>query len=253
MESLQERSRIALSVLTILLAWLVVQTDAVVEAGLATSSEAAVEVLAFAENEEPDTSGADLDTVTTTTQPRYVTTVSQELAETSSDTVLALSEAQPGSAEARGKKTSPGKGQSNPQSKGKKSTTTTISSTAATSSSTSSTSAAPSPTTTTSGDTNTTQASTSSSTTVAVAPNPSDAPTNYSQNLAMIRAQTGRNTLLDGSPFRNTPQARLPIGDSSPLLGPRSEYLTAGINSGRSWPVENGGQFRVTCEFSHFA
>jgi len=76
----------------------------------------------------------------------------------------------------------------------------------------------------------------------------------YQTNLAMIRAQTARNTALDSSPYRNVPQAQLDISNSSSLLGLRSEYVSqSNHNLEKSFPVTSGGQFRVACEFSHFA
>jgi hypothetical protein len=77
---------------------------------------------------------------------------------------------------------------------------------------------------------------------------------NYQQNLAMIKNGTVRNRNLDSSPYRNTPMASLPTGDSSPLLGPRSDYLgNPGGNPEVAFPAKNVGTFRTACEFSHFA
>ena len=92
------------------------------------------------------------------------------------------------------------------------------------------------------------------------------APSNYAENLALLRAVTPRNTLHDNSPWRDTPQEDLV---DSNHLGPRSDYLQGDVDpnvapfwSGKEFPgsmresaspEEEGGQFRVTCEFSHFA
>lgn len=76
----------------------------------------------------------------------------------------------------------------------------------------------------------------------------------YGANLDMIRAQPIRNRNHDNSPYRNVPQASLDISDGSPLLGPRSAYLNnPNGNPEQSFPVPAGGQFRIACEFSHFA
>lgn len=73
----------------------------------------------------------------------------------------------------------------------------------------------------------------------------------YRTNLALLRSATVRNTNHDQSPFRDMPSAELVMADH---LGPRSEYLDApGGNGETAWPVPAGGQFRVTCEFSHFS
>ena len=73
----------------------------------------------------------------------------------------------------------------------------------------------------------------------------------YAENLAMIRAATVRNSNHDDSPYRDTPMDNVPI---EPLLGTRSEYLTEpGGNPENHFPDEGSGQFRVSCEFSHFA
>lgn len=73
----------------------------------------------------------------------------------------------------------------------------------------------------------------------------------YDANLEMIRASSVRNKNHDNSPYRSVPQARLRIKDH---LGPRSEYLTSpGGNSEQAFPTPEGGNFRVSCEFSHFA
>lgn len=74
---------------------------------------------------------------------------------------------------------------------------------------------------------------------------------NYEANLAMIRAQTVRNRNEDDSPHRNTPSDQLQPENH---YGPRSDYLlTIDGNVEPSFPVPAGGQFRVACEFSHFA
>ncbi len=76
---------------------------------------------------------------------------------------------------------------------------------------------------------------------------------NYGANLAMLKSVSYRNRNLDNSPFRNVPSAQLPL-DGGPLFGPRSEYLNnPGGNPEQSFPVSSGGQFRTSCEFSHFA
>lgn len=83
-----------------------------------------------------------------------------------------------------------------------------------------------------------------------------NAPASYAENLDLIRGASPRNTNHDGSPYRNTPQGALRRADH---LGPRIEYLdTAGTgiidgSTERHFPDAGGGQFRVSCEFSHFA
>jgi len=76
----------------------------------------------------------------------------------------------------------------------------------------------------------------------------------YAENLAKIKASSFRSRVEDTSPFRDTPQDELVIDD---LLGPRSDYVDLDITGGdaeRSFPTDNGvGNFRVACEFSHFA
>ena len=84
-------------------------------------------------------------------------------------------------------------------------------------------------------------------------PTGSPAPTvdGYDQNLQKIRAASVRNRTEDDSKFRNTPMNDIPITE---LYGPRSEYLgLIGGNVEKHFPVKEGGQFRVSCEFSHFA
>ena len=76
-------------------------------------------------------------------------------------------------------------------------------------------------------------------------------PADYDQNLELIRSSSVRNTNHDASPWRDTAQTALDIQNH---LGPRSDYLgTPGGNTERAFPVAEGGQFRVSCEFSHFA
>ncbi len=82
----------------------------------------------------------------------------------------------------------------------------------------------------------------------------------YDDNLEMILAQTGRNTNHDESPFSDTPQDELDISDASPLITlDRGDYLSWGqvgsdyLHQEFAFPVETGGQFRIACEFSHFA
>jgi len=68
----------------------------------------------------------------------------------------------------------------------------------------------------------------------------------------MIKAVTSyRNTNQDNSPYTNTTSAQLPVES---LYGPRTDYLNnpAG-NPEQDFPVDEGGQFREGCEFSHFA
>lgn len=82
----------------------------------------------------------------------------------------------------------------------------------------------------------------------------------YEDNLAIIWAHTGRNTNHDDSPYRDTPQEDLDISDQSPLITTdRADYLAAGqigpdyLHLEHAFPVDTGGQFRIACEFSHFA
>jgi Domain of unknown function (DUF1996) len=88
------------------------------------------------------------------------------------------------------------------------------------------------------------------------APRPGSVPTetlgsSYQSNLAMIRAQKVRNTNEDDSAYRATRSDQL-VPENH--YGPRSAYLgnPAG-NPEQDFPVEQGGQFRTSCEFSHFA
>ena len=85
-------------------------------------------------------------------------------------------------------------------------------------------------------------------------PDPSVAPgvsSDYASNLALIKNQTVRNRNQDASPYQATPSAQL---DPTNHYGPRTDYLNnPGGNPEQSFPVEQGGQFRVGCEFSHFS
>ncbi|MDH5289017.1 MAG: DUF1996 domain-containing protein [Acidimicrobiia bacterium] len=73
----------------------------------------------------------------------------------------------------------------------------------------------------------------------------------YQTNLALVHAQAVRNRNQDDSRFLKTPSEQLNPEDH---YGPRSDYLNnpAG-NPEQAFPVVEGGQFRVACEFSHFA
>ena len=74
---------------------------------------------------------------------------------------------------------------------------------------------------------------------------------NYDENLEMIKSASVRNTNHDDSPYLNTAMADIP---TEALLGPRAEYLEVpGGNPEQSFPTENVGSFRTSCEFSHFA
>ena len=77
----------------------------------------------------------------------------------------------------------------------------------------------------------------------------------YAENLQMIRSQTVRNTLQDGSPFRDLHQDELPTATGAGLVDTnRAAYLgNPNGNPEQSFPVGGGGQFRTSCEFSHFA
>ncbi|MDH3295545.1 MAG: DUF1996 domain-containing protein, partial [Acidimicrobiia bacterium] len=70
-------------------------------------------------------------------------------------------------------------------------------------------------------------------------------------NLATIKAASVRNRNHDSSPYAATPMADLVMENH---FGPRSDYLgkPAG-NPEHSFPTKKGGQFRTSCEFSHFA
>ncbi len=73
----------------------------------------------------------------------------------------------------------------------------------------------------------------------------------YQTNLALVHKQTVRNRSEDDSKYLKTPSQQLNPEDH---YGPRSDYLNnpAG-NPEEDFPVVEGGQFRVACEFSHFA
>ncbi len=70
-------------------------------------------------------------------------------------------------------------------------------------------------------------------------------------NLALITAASVRNTNHDASPWADTPSDQLVLENH---YGSRSDYLgnPAG-NPEQAFPVPQGGQFRTSCEFSHFA
>ncbi len=73
----------------------------------------------------------------------------------------------------------------------------------------------------------------------------------YQANLNLVKAQPWRNKNEDGSADRNTPSSKLVLEQH---YGPRSEYLNyPGGNPENDFPVDEGGQFREGCEFSHFA
>lgn len=73
----------------------------------------------------------------------------------------------------------------------------------------------------------------------------------YLANLTRIQNSSFRSRVEDASPYRDTPQDDLIVSN---LLGPRSDYLEArGGNPERSFPTFNVGNFRIGCEFSHFA
>jgi Domain of unknown function (DUF1996)/Ricin-type beta-trefoil lectin domain-like len=81
-----------------------------------------------------------------------------------------------------------------------------------------------------------------------------DALSDYQRNLQLITGASVRNRNQDNSSFRSTPMAALPTGATSPLLGPRSDYLqNAGGNPEPGFPARGVGTFRTSCEFSHFA
>ncbi len=76
-------------------------------------------------------------------------------------------------------------------------------------------------------------------------------PSDYNSNLSLIQSASPRNTNHDSSPWRNTPQRDLELSNH---LGPRTDYLgLIGGNSEQAFPDEGGGQFRISCEFSHFS
>ncbi len=73
----------------------------------------------------------------------------------------------------------------------------------------------------------------------------------YQTNLALVHKQSVRNSNEDDSKFLKTPSGQLNPEDH---YGPRSDYLNnPGGNPEQDFPVVEGGQFRVACEFSHFA
>lgn len=81
--------------------------------------------------------------------------------------------------------------------------------------------------------------------------NPPPSTDNYADNLNMIKSASVRNRNHDSSSFQATAMADLPVEQ---LYGPRSDYLdNPGGNPEPSFPVEEGGQFRTACEFSHFS
>jgi hypothetical protein len=86
------------------------------------------------------------------------------------------------------------------------------------------------------------------------APTPTPTPSsNYQSNLKLLQGATVRNRNLDNSAYRTTAMNNLPTGNSSPLLGSRSDYL--GLPGGSpelGFPVKGVGTFRTACEFSHF-
>lgn len=73
----------------------------------------------------------------------------------------------------------------------------------------------------------------------------------YQTNLALVHKQSVRNRNEDDSKFLKTPSEQLNPEDH---YGPRSDYLNnPGGNPEQDFPIEEGGQFRIACEFSHFA
>lgn len=77
----------------------------------------------------------------------------------------------------------------------------------------------------------------------------------YAENLQMIRDHTARNTNHDGSAHRDTEQEFLDDSVGGPFIGTnRTAYLgSPNGNPEQSFPTGGGGQFRTSCEFSHFA
>ncbi|MEM8924315.1 MAG: DUF1996 domain-containing protein [Actinomycetota bacterium] len=76
-------------------------------------------------------------------------------------------------------------------------------------------------------------------------------PVRYQEHLDFVLDASVRNRNHDDSPFLEVPSADLVPED---LYGPRSDYLQrAGGNPENAFPTPQGGQFRVACEFSHFA
>jgi hypothetical protein len=85
----------------------------------------------------------------------------------------------------------------------------------------------------------------------AVLVSPATGSSGYDGNLKLIRDSSVRNTNHDDSPHRDLAQDNLLLGNH---FGPRSDYLgNPGGNPEQAFPVSGGGQFRVSCEFSHFA
>ena len=77
----------------------------------------------------------------------------------------------------------------------------------------------------------------------------------YESNLDMIQAQSARNRNHDSSPYRDVPQADLDVSTGGGLIDTdRAAYLgNPNGNPEQSFPTVAGGQFRTSCEFSHFA
>ena len=78
----------------------------------------------------------------------------------------------------------------------------------------------------------------------------------YQENLQMIKAHTGRNTLQDSSAYIDTPMDEL-VATNHYGANDRSDYTathSGGDNNAElHFPIAAGGQFRTVCEFSHFA
>ena len=73
----------------------------------------------------------------------------------------------------------------------------------------------------------------------------------YSQHLAYLKSSSVRNTNHESSIYKNTPMTALP---KEALLGPRSDYIeNPGGNPEDHFPSLDAGNFRISCEFSHFA
>ena len=73
----------------------------------------------------------------------------------------------------------------------------------------------------------------------------------YIDHLDIIRSQSVRNTNHDNSLFRDVKADEIVQADH---LGPRSDYLgDPNGNNEPHFPTDGGGQFRTSCEFSHFA
>lgn len=77
----------------------------------------------------------------------------------------------------------------------------------------------------------------------------------YQDNFQMIRSQTGRNTNHDNSAFRDLEMDKLDVSVGGGLVDTnRQAYLgNPNGNPEQSFPITAGGQFRISCEFSHFA